>query len=406
MLNMNETGVRALTVVGIDLANKSWGNNGSATLSFTVGPDASWTECRTDAIAWPGERLTADRMVAVIDRFMREVGGSAVSIDGPQGWRDPLATMRKGVGRLCDLEARTPGKVGVFGTVYPRTYSPWVVFSIDVFRALLRLPHVVLVNEKSRLPLDPLPANHYYLLECFPSSIWRTSGLSSLPGHGKAPPPVVEWYAEQLRQRYYLPATAVTSQHDQLQALVAALPAAGLLGGPCVAVPRGEVGRDVRATANVPVHRVEGLIWDAMPTSGSGAVSGGDQSIEFPHNSEQWRVAATLEASLEDIPVMKGSDSEHLGADEIVARAAGEHGVLDKLLAASKGSERSFPQCQCGCGGVTKGGRFRPGHDAKLKGMLLRRIVQGDDAALEELRQLGWEHFATKALATRGNHRS
>ncbi len=26
------------------------------------------------------------------------------------------------------------------------------------------------------------------------------------------------------------------------------------------------------------------------------------------------------------------------------------------------------PKCLCGCGGTTKGGRFKPGHDAKLHG--------------------------------------
>ena len=33
--------------------------------------------------------------------------------------------------------------------------------------------------------------------------------------------------------------------------------------------------------------------------------------------------------------------------------------------------------CYCGCGGATKGGRFVPGHDAIIKG-ILRRVVRGE----------------------------
>jgi hypothetical protein len=30
-----------------------------------------------------------------------------------------------------------------------------------------------------------------------------------------------------------------------------------------------------------------------------------------------------------------------------------------------------LPECLCGCGGRTRGGRFLPGHDAKLKKALV-----------------------------------
>lgn len=47
--------------------------------------------------------------------------------------------------------------------------------------------------------------------------------------------------------------------------------------------------------------------------------------------------------------------------------------------------------CECGCGGMTRGGRFIPGHDAKLKSVLLRRAADGDTAARDDLRRRGWE---------------
>ena len=35
----------------------------------------------------------------------------------------------------------------------------------------------------------------YWMIECFPTSTWRTSGLKELPGHRRAPRNVVEQFA-------------------------------------------------------------------------------------------------------------------------------------------------------------------------------------------------------------------
>jgi hypothetical protein len=42
-------------------------------------------------------------------------------------------------------------------------------------------------------------------------------------------------------------------------------------------------------------------------------------------------------------------------------------------------------ECECGCGEMTNGGLFRPGHDAKLRSRLLKAIDAGDEDALAEL---------------------
>ncbi len=52
-----------------------------------------------------------------------------------------------------------------------------------------------------------------------------------------------------------------------------------------------------------------------------------------------------------------------------------------------------FPLCQCGCGEPTKGGRFKPGHDAKLKRDLLLKANAGGKRAIKKLEQLGWSKF-------------
>jgi hypothetical protein len=56
------------------------------------------------------------------------------------------------------------------------------------------------------------------------------------------------------------------------------------------------------------------------------------------------------------------------------------------------------PDCQCGCGGHTKGGRFLPGHDAKLKKELITLALSGKKRARNRLEKLGWGKFL-KAIA-------
>lgn len=51
------------------------------------------------------------------------------------------------------------------------------------------------------------------------------------------------------------------------------------------------------------------------------------------------------------------------------------------------------PQCECGCGATTKGGRFLPGHDAKLKKALVDAALTGSKRAETKLGKLGWAKF-------------
>lgn len=246
------------SVLGIDLACRSWNDIGSASITFDR---QRFVKATPNAIAWPAEDLAPSAVARAIDSFARANGIAAVSVDGPQGWRDPAASStRKGVGRACEYASRTPGKTGELGVAYPSTFLRWIQFSIEVFTELRRHPDVVLAND----PSGDLPKlqTGYWLLECFPTSTWRTSGLEALPGHRRAPPYIVAEYAKRLVRAYSLPASATTRNHDHLQAVVAALPAVGLLGGPAKAVARGEPARLTDGTL------VEGLIWDATSIDG------------------------------------------------------------------------------------------------------------------------------------------
>lgn len=46
--------------------------------------------------------------------------------------------------------------------------------------------------------------------------------------------------------------------------------------------------------------------------------------------------------------------------------------------------------CRCGCGDVTRGGVWLPGHDSTHKAALLRRFDGGAWSAGEELVRRGW----------------
>jgi hypothetical protein len=48
-------------------------------------------------------------------------------------------------------------------------------------------------------------------------------------------------------------------------------------------------------------------------------------------------------------------------------------------------------QCTCGCGDTTKGGRFLPGHDQKLRAEIERQA-----GGLEELRRIVERALGTK----------
>ena len=245
------------SVLGIDMAC-SWANLGSAILEFSEG---RWSASATGVVT-PSSAICDPRAVAnQIDRIASSTGCSAVGIDGPQGWRDPLAN-RSFVGRLCEWETHTPGKTGTYNKVYPGTLLSWITFSISVFDHLLANGRAILANNPAR-ELERLPEGRYYLLECFPTSTWRSTALAPLKGHAMRASEV-EAFAERLREAYGLPKSVVIDHHDNLQAIVCCLPAAGLVGGPCKAIPRGEPAR-IQAGKGFPNHRVEGLIWDGIP---------------------------------------------------------------------------------------------------------------------------------------------
>ncbi|HYZ89637.1 MAG TPA: DUF429 domain-containing protein, partial [Myxococcales bacterium] len=243
--------------LGIDLASSTWTALGSATVAFD---DEAFKEVVAGAIHWPTTPLTARALADAIDGFARRNRICAIAMDGPQGWRDPdTPPGSRGVGRRCEYECRTQGKTGPCPKTYPGTQRPWIEFCIEVFADLLGRPGVALAD-----PHAP-GGTSYALLECFPTSAWRSSGLAALPAKGKKPDLSPYWRT--LRARYALPRCAVAS-HDDLQAVVAALAAAAAAGGPASPIARGAPSK-LAVRPDGSTLRIEGYIWDVSPRESS-----------------------------------------------------------------------------------------------------------------------------------------
>jgi hypothetical protein len=98
---------------------------------------------------------------------------------------------------------------------------------------------------------------------------------------------------------------------------------------------------------------------------------------------------------------MTTTNSSTTDLTEKIARAEENVRTLSDKLAAAKAQLRELRgqntktknaprECTCGCGGITSGGLFLPGHDARMRSRLLREIRDGatpesERAALAEL---------------------
>lgn len=98
--------------------------------------------------------------------------------------------------------------------------------------------------------------------------------------------------------------------------------------------------------------------------------------------------------------------AERLGLENVLsgidptedARIEYLHNYLDQLEAVRKKTraprvsrppKATTGSCEC-CGEATRGGRFVPGHDAKLASALRKRVESGDAGAYEEIKRRNW----------------
>lgn len=244
-----------ISSLGIDVASKDWRSIGSAVVTCD---DSSWSSVVPGVLAGSGV-LTPSTLADQIDVVARKHGVAIVSLDGPQGWREPNPPPRHGVGRHAEYEARTQGKTGAFGHSYPQTQLGWIKFSIALFEQLLSKPDVSILPEDG--VHDPARPG-YSIVECFPTVTWRSLGIVPLPGKATAKAADVAAWAAKLWARVGLPNTPPTQTHDDLQGVVAAIVGASALGGPLNSRRHGKRDFVVPTSGDVPSHRVEGFIWD------------------------------------------------------------------------------------------------------------------------------------------------
>jgi hypothetical protein len=201
------------SVISVDLALKRWADIGVAIL--TDEGKSIRVEFRKLADGGTSGPRDAQELVAPLLDLVRAYAASILLVDGPQAWKDPdngVAHMRR-----CERELRTPAKTGLPGEVKPATWTPFVTFSIDVFDALQLAGFERLA---AREPLS-IPGNGL-LLEVFPTSAWRTLGMSCLPAKAKATREDVTERLNVLVERHCLVIHREPT-HDELQALVSGL---------------------------------------------------------------------------------------------------------------------------------------------------------------------------------------
>jgi hypothetical protein len=233
------------SALGIDLASRRWADVGSAVV--VLQPDGRLTS-NTPAIAWPSGNLEAKELACQIDTYCRDQGIRAVGLDGPHAWKNPLS-IRPGAGRWSEYLVRAQGKTCQPGHALPRTQLRWTIFCIEVFDALLAKPDVCLAQPEG------MPTGcSYAVMETYPTAIWKALGLRSLPGKASASSAQVACWSQELSGRLGLQ-MADGIGHDDLQAVVAALPALALAGGPLRAEAHGD------AVVERDHCRLEGYIW-------------------------------------------------------------------------------------------------------------------------------------------------
>jgi len=201
-------------ILSVDLASRRYRDIGKAVVRLDHG------ELRCEFVK---PALEGAPSPPVLGAFLKgtaaEAGASTIFIDGPQGWKDPANGLEHA--RVCERELHTPGKTGLPGRVKPASWTYMAEFSIALFNELDALGFSRL-NAREDMGKDAKLA-----IESFPTSAWRTMGLKPLPGKSKTSAGDVQRWLSSLQQ--LIPINlARDPNHDELQALVAAL--AGLTG--------------------------------------------------------------------------------------------------------------------------------------------------------------------------------
>ncbi|MBN2555801.1 MAG: hypothetical protein JXA97_07670 [Anaerolineales bacterium] len=196
------------SILAIDLAHRHYSSMGFAYLAPHAMAVQFVAPQDLDLQGTPDAKYFAFRLEA----FSRRNAVSVLLLDGPQGWKSEKTGIEHM--RLCERVLNTPGRSGLPGEAKPRTYLPFIEFSIALFQSLRRIHGWRLITSDW---VEQPPRR--WVVECFPSSAWGTLGLDRLPGKTRVTAADIEaWRCDlELVSGLTIPASPT---HDQLQAAV------------------------------------------------------------------------------------------------------------------------------------------------------------------------------------------
>jgi len=125
---------REVSVVSLDLAARSWADNGLAVLRLSAGRAACELVSLRGALAGAP---AAEPLAAHLSDLASTVGARVILVDRPQGWKFPHTELLHQ--RVCEKALHTPGKTGLPGDVRPRPWTRFVRLSVELFDALASL---------------------------------------------------------------------------------------------------------------------------------------------------------------------------------------------------------------------------------------------------------------------------
>lgn len=200
-----------MAVISVDLAYRKYSDIGLVVLRLT-GETIDIEPLRLTHL---GGDPSSQALAKIICELAEQCQSSIVFLDGPQGWKDPANGLEHC--RLCERQLATPGKTGLPGNTKPQNYLSYISFSIDVFDSLANRGWGRLSNTESPLSSGPIA------IESFPTSAWRSIGLTPLPGKKKTANHTIIEKQRELEKAFPIIVKSGGLSHDELQAVVAGL---------------------------------------------------------------------------------------------------------------------------------------------------------------------------------------
>jgi hypothetical protein len=151
--------------------------------------------------------------------------------------------------------------------------------------------------------------------------------------------------------------------------------------GQLVVIPNGQLARVKSVTFSRTILSIVGGVKHTITNGRTG------ESREITSNK--------------DISVATGRGAYGVPTDKQIEAAEAAEGKehMKKSNKAAKAVKIKTPkECLCGCGQMTGGGRFRPGHDATLKSRLVKACADGRTRvkAAATLTEMGWASYIPK----------